>query len=92
MANERSEIPEGIDPDESPFELQAIEGLPFAKDGVEAKAIREVLSGVDGEGAGASPWALPPIDGLPFGKNSDDTRAAERVIEQAEKEQDTTAS
>ena len=24
MANERSEIPEGIDPDKSPFELQAI--------------------------------------------------------------------
>lgn len=32
-----------VDPDESPFELPAIEGLPFADDSEEARAIERVL-------------------------------------------------
>jgi hypothetical protein len=32
-----------LDPDESPFELPPIEGLPFADDSEEAKAIRRVI-------------------------------------------------
>jgi hypothetical protein len=39
--------PEGVDLDESPFEVQAIEGLPFAKDSEEAEAIREVIEQAD---------------------------------------------
>jgi len=60
MSTERSDLPEGIDPNASPFELRAIEGLPFEEDSEEEKAIREVLAGVDGEGAEASPWPVPP--------------------------------
>lgn len=32
-----------VDPDESPFELPAIEGLPFDDDSEEARAIERVL-------------------------------------------------
>jgi hypothetical protein len=54
MATESSDvIPEGIDPNESPFELQAIEGLPFDRDSEEAKAIREVIEHADRERAAA---------------------------------------
>ena len=80
MTTERSEvIPEGIDPNASPFELHAIAGLPSDKDREEAKAIREVLAGVDGEGAEASPWPVPPVEGLPFRKDSHEAHAIERV-------------
>jgi DNA primase len=36
-------------PDESPFELPPVEGLPFSKDSEEARAIREVLEQADSE-------------------------------------------
>ncbi len=39
-------------PDESPFELPSIEGLPFSKDSEEARAIREVIEQADSERAG----------------------------------------
>jgi hypothetical protein len=39
------------DPDESPFELQAIEGLPFDKDSEEARAIQAVIEEGDRERA-----------------------------------------
>ncbi len=56
MATEKSQVvPEGIDPDESPFALQsATEGFPFDKDSQEAKAIREVIEQADRERAAAS--------------------------------------
>jgi hypothetical protein len=47
-------VPAGIDPDDSPFELQAIEGLPFDEDSDEAKAIREVIEQAELERAAAS--------------------------------------
>ncbi len=43
--------PERVDPDESPFEIQAIEGLPFDDDSEEAQAIREVIAQADSERA-----------------------------------------
>lgn len=56
MATEKSKVvPEGIDPDASPFAIQAmIEGFPFGKDSDEAKAIREVIEQADRERAAAS--------------------------------------
>ena len=55
MATEKSTfVPDGVDPNESPFELQAIEGLPFAKDSEEARAIREVIEEADRERAASS--------------------------------------
>jgi len=88
MATEESTIiPDGIDLNESPFELQAIAGLPFGKNSAEARAIRELLEHPSGEGAAASPWPLPPVEGLPFAKDSDEARAIERGIDQAENEQ-----
>jgi len=93
MATEESKIvPDGIDLNESPFELQAIAGLPFGKNSAEARAIRELLEQPNGEGAAASPWPVPPVEGVPFGKDSDEARAIERVIEQAESDQRTKTS
>lgn len=93
ISTERSEVvPEGVDPDESPFELQAIAGLPFGKNSAEATAIRRILDQADGEGAAASPWPAPAVEGLPFGKDSDEARAIERVLEQAEEDRRTTSS
>ena len=44
MAGRREdEAIETVDPDESPFELSAIEGLPFADDSEEARAIDRVI-------------------------------------------------
>jgi hypothetical protein len=43
----------GVDPDASPFRTPAIEGLPFGKDGVEARAIRRVIERVERERAAA---------------------------------------
>jgi hypothetical protein len=61
-----------VDLDDSPFEAGEIEGIPFAKDSVEAKAIRGVLEQYraararvgPGEFAHTddSPFALPPRD------------------------------
>jgi hypothetical protein len=42
---------DGVDPEESPFEIQAIEGLPFDDDSEEAQAIREVIDQADRERA-----------------------------------------
>lgn len=41
-------------PDESPFELQAVEGMPFDKDSEEARAIRAVIEEGDRERAARS--------------------------------------
>ena len=46
--------PEGVDPDESPFEVQAIEGLPFDDDSEEARAIHKVIEQADRERAAAA--------------------------------------
>jgi hypothetical protein len=56
VATEKSPVvPEGIDPEESPFALgPAYEGFPFDKDGEEAKAIREVIEQADRERAEAA--------------------------------------
>jgi len=56
MATEesRSTAPSGIDPDESPFELQQIAGLPFDEDSEEAQAIRDVIEQTELEQAEAS--------------------------------------
>ena len=52
-------------PDESPFELPPIEGIPFSKDSEEARAIREVIEQADRERAGLSPeGALRPPSNL----------------------------
>ena len=39
-------------PNESPFELPPIEGIPFSKDSEEARAIREVIEQADRERSG----------------------------------------
>ena len=60
MVTEKSRVvPDGIDPNESPFELQAIEGLPFDDDSEEANAIREVIEEADRERADASSARQP---------------------------------
>ena len=93
ISTERSDVvPEGVDPAESPFELQAIAGLPFGKNSAEARAIRELLAQPNGEGTAASPWRVQAVAGLPFGKDSDEARAIERVLEQAEEDRRTTSS
>jgi len=38
-------------PNESPFELPPIEGIPFSRDSEEARAIREVIEQADRERA-----------------------------------------
>lgn len=43
--------PSEPNPDESPFAVQAIEGIPFSKDSEEARAIREVIEQADRERA-----------------------------------------
>ena len=42
-----------VDLDSSPFEAQAIEGMPFAEDSVEARAIRRVIEEADRRRAAA---------------------------------------
>jgi len=54
MASGFEIVPEGTDPDESPFALQAIEGLPFDEDSEEARAIREVIEQAELERSDAS--------------------------------------
>lgn len=51
MSERESHVPEGIDPDESPFELGEIAGLPFAKDSEEARAIEQIIREADAERA-----------------------------------------
>lgn len=36
--------PTDVDPNESPFAVPGVEGLPFPRDGIEAQVIREILS------------------------------------------------
>jgi len=43
MATDESATPQP-DPSDSPFELVPIEGLPFDKDGEEARAIERILA------------------------------------------------
>jgi hypothetical protein len=55
MATGSDVVPEGVDPNESPFALPPVfEGFPFARDGEEAKAIREVIEQADRERAVAT--------------------------------------
>jgi hypothetical protein len=51
MATDHGErpVPATPAPDESPFELPPIEGLPFDDDSEEARAIREVIEEADRE-------------------------------------------
>jgi hypothetical protein len=60
MATEKANVvPEGIDPDASPFALQAaIEGFPPEKESEEARAIREVIEQADRERAEESSSSL----------------------------------
>jgi hypothetical protein len=52
MATENHPAPEP-DPNESPFELPAIEGLPFDDDSEEAHAIKRVIEESERERAAA---------------------------------------
>jgi hypothetical protein len=84
------------DTDDSPFDLQAIEGLPFDKDGEEARAIRAVIEEDDRERAARSGrrepdpdeslFELQAIEGLPFDKDSEEARAIRAVIEEDDRE------
>jgi hypothetical protein len=51
VENTPTELPSEPNPDESPFAVQAIEGIPFPKDSEEARAIREVIEQADRERA-----------------------------------------
>lgn len=55
------------DPDSSPFELHEIEGLPFARDSVEARAIRRVRDEYATARAAVGPGELAYTDDSPFG-------------------------
>jgi hypothetical protein len=84
------------DPDESPFELGAVAGLPFGKDSEEARAIRAVIEQDDRARAARSrsrepdpdesPFELGAVAGLPFGKDSEEARAIRAVIEEGDRE------
>jgi hypothetical protein len=43
MGDRTEEPGERLDPNESPFSVPPIEGIPFAKDSEEAEAIRRIL-------------------------------------------------
>ena len=49
----------GIDPDSSPFEAPGVEGIPFAKDSEEARAIRRILEQAEREKASRARSARP---------------------------------
>lgn len=55
------------DPDSSPFGLHEIEGLPFARDSVEARAIRRVRDEYAAARLAAGPGAVAHTDDSPFG-------------------------
>lgn len=46
--------PREPDPDASPFEVPAVEGIPFGKDSEEARAIRRIIEQADRERAVAA--------------------------------------
>jgi hypothetical protein len=46
--SDRDQAPEP-NPDDSPFELPPIEGIPFSKDSEEARSIRAVIEQADSE-------------------------------------------
>jgi len=48
------EVVATVDPDESPFELPAIEGLPFDDDSEEARAIERVIEEAEQQRAASS--------------------------------------
>jgi hypothetical protein len=50
MASEPDQAREP-DPDESPFAVPAVEGIPFGKDSEEARAIRRVIEDAEAERA-----------------------------------------
>jgi hypothetical protein len=41
--SEKTTLPPGVDPDESPFETPAIEGMPFKRGSAEDLAIRRIV-------------------------------------------------
>lgn len=41
---QRPQLPEGIDPDSSPFRAAPIEGIPFERGSEEDEAIKRILS------------------------------------------------
>jgi hypothetical protein len=49
VSDRPQELAEEVDSAESPFAIAPIEGLPFAKDSEEARAIREILAEADRE-------------------------------------------
>ena len=77
MATDKSPFEEP-DPNDSPFELVPIEGLPFDKDSEEARAIERILAWDKHDPE--SPFELVPIEGLPFAKDSEEARAIERIL------------
>lgn len=56
-----------LDLDESPFELGEIEGIPFAKDSIEGRAIRRVLDQYRAARASVGPGEFAYTDDSPFG-------------------------
>ena len=48
----RDVVPEGVDPNSSPFELQSVEGLPLTKD--ERAELKRILEQYDRERAATS--------------------------------------
>ncbi len=50
-ATDSQELPEGIDPESSPFEAWPVEGMPYPRGSDEDQAIRELL--------GLPPWRPP---------------------------------
>jgi hypothetical protein len=43
LGDRTEELGERLDPNDSPFSVPPIEGIPFAKDSQEAEAIRRIL-------------------------------------------------
>lgn len=54
------------DPDETPFERPGVAGIPFGKDSVEARAIREVRGKYAAARAKAGPGEFAYTDDSPF--------------------------
>lgn len=54
MGDHTEELGERLDPNESPFPVPPIEGIPFAKDSEEAEAIRRVLQKPEPESSALS--------------------------------------
>lgn len=43
METDSQRLPEGIDPESSPYKLWPVEGMPYPRGGVEDRAIRQLL-------------------------------------------------